>query len=56
MIANIANLIHPFLPDTSLKIKNMLTLKDYKWEEEEINSSINIKSLNILFERFEIKK
>ena len=56
MIANIANLINPFLPDTSLKIKNMLTLKDYKWEEEEINSSINIKSLNILFERFEIKK
>ena len=53
MMANIANLIYPFMKDTSLSIKEMLNLKDYKWECENINGNINIKDLKLLFERIE---
>ncbi len=53
MIANIANLFYPFIPTTCEKIKKMLSLKPYKWEEEEITGNIEIKDLQILFERIE---
>lgn len=53
MIANMANLIHPFLPETSLKIKQMLSLKEYQWQEEVIKGDLKITSLAILFNRFE---
>ena len=51
MIANIANLVEPFMPDTSKKIKEMLSLNDYKWEEEVIQGDIKINNLKLLFER-----
>lgn len=53
MIANIANLINPIMPNTSLKIKDMLSLENVKWEEEMIKGDIRIKSSEILFERIE---
>ena len=48
MIANIANLINPFMPDTSRKIKEMLSLKSYSWMEEVINGDILINDLKLL--------
>lgn len=53
MIANIANFINPFMPEASNKIKNMLGLNDFKWEEEIINENIKINNLNHLFNRIE---
>ena len=55
MIANIANLINPFMPDTSRKIKEMLSLKSYSWTEEVINGDILINDLKLLFERIDDK-
>ena len=55
MIANIANMIYPIMKDTSLSIKKMLNLNEYEFEEEMINGDINIKDLELLFERIEDK-
>ena len=55
MIANIKNLLSPFLPDSSEKIKNMLDLDEIKWEEEVPSGDIKIKSVDLLFQRIEHK-
>ena len=53
MMSNIANLIKPFMPDASDKIKDMLSFADYKWEEEVINGDININNYGIIYERID---
>ncbi len=53
MIANIANLLYPFIPSTCDKIKNMLSLDNYKWSEALIEKDIKINDLQILFDRIE---
>ena len=53
MIANIANMIAPILPNASLKIKNMLSLPKYKWEEEKISGDYKIKDLQIIYGRLD---
>lgn len=53
MINNISNLICPFMPDASLKIKEMLNLEKYKWEESSISGDIKINNIQLLFERIE---
>lgn len=53
MISNIANMINPFMPETSKKIKEMLSLKEYEWNEEVISGNIKINDLKLLFERIE---
>ncbi len=53
MIANIANLIAPFMPNTFNKIKDMLNLNEFKWEEELIKGDIKINNINLLFDRIE---
>ena len=53
MMANLANMIYPIIPHASLKIKNMLSLKPYKFEEEVISGDIKIKDLEILYNRID---
>ena len=53
MISNIANLINQFLPETSKKIKLMLNLNDFKWDEENIKGNIKINNLQLLFNRID---
>lgn len=53
MISNIANLINPFLPGTSDKIKKMLSLDSFKWEEEVISGNLKINDLKLLFDRID---
>ena len=53
MIANIANMINPFMPTTSEKIKDMLSLKPFAWKEEVISGNIKINDLKLLFERID---
>lgn len=56
MIANISNLINPFMPNTSAKIKDMLNLPEFKWEPEEISGNYKIQNTDLLFTRIEEKK
>ena len=56
IIANMANMIAPVLPNASLKIKSMLNLPDYKWEETKIKGNYKVQDLQILYDRIEEKK
>lgn len=53
MIANISNLISPFMPETSQKIKTMLSLPEFKWESIEISGDYKIENKDMLFSRIE---
>jgi methionyl-tRNA synthetase len=57
IVANLAILSEPFLPFTSAKIKKMLNLKDYKWEETGFANLVEIGTqigdIQLLFERIE---
>lgn len=55
MMANIANLIAPILPDASKKIKDMLDLSEFKWEEEKIYGDMQVNNLSLLYERIDDK-
>ena len=56
MMANMANLIDPIMPDTSNAIRKMLSLPEFKWKEQAINGNIEVKNLKLLFERIDDKK
>lgn len=56
MIANLSNLIEPVLPNASTKIKRMLNLNPYKWEEEMISGDYELTDVEILYNRLEEKK
>ncbi len=51
MIANMANLIAPVMMDGSKRIKEMLNLPEFKWEEETISGDYKVNNLAILYER-----
>ncbi|MDO5569467.1 MAG: methionine--tRNA ligase [bacterium] len=54
MIANISNLIEPFLPDTAHKLKEILALVgESAWEEINIEGITKIDAAPLLFERIE---
>jgi methionyl-tRNA synthetase len=53
MIANISNLLAPFMPNATNKIKEMLKLPDFKWEPMIINNDILINNCDILFDRID---
>ncbi len=55
MMANIANLIAPICPDGSTKIKYILSLPEFKWEVENISGDIEIKDLELLYNRIDNK-
>lgn len=55
MIANISNLIAPILPKASKKIKQMLNLPDYKWQEISISGNYTINNLEILYTKLDEK-
>lgn len=55
MIANIANMIAPILPNASLKIKKMLGLPKFKWEEEKLKNDIILKEVSLLYNRIDEK-
>lgn len=56
MIANMSNMIAPVLPHASQKIKQMLNLPEYKWEEIEIKGDYQIQNLQVLYDRIDEKK
>lgn len=54
-IINISNLLHPFLPESSEKVKEWLGSHIEKWECIYLNSEITIGNFEILFERLDKK-
>lgn len=52
-IINIANLLQPFLPFTSAKVKDWLGYRKCSWEFVSISPSIRIGEFDILFERLD---
>ncbi|GAA0116659.1 methionine--tRNA ligase [Clostridium senegalense] len=54
-IINIANLLNPFLPESSQKIKKWLDVEGDKWQSIELISGKEIKDFHILFERLDKK-
>ena len=55
IIANISNLIAPFMPNTSKKIKKMLSLPEFKWEPINIKGDIKVNELELLFNRIDLE-
>jgi methionyl-tRNA synthetase len=53
MISNLSNLLNPFMPRSADKIKDMLSLDSYKWEEYKLTGDIKIKNTELLFNRIE---
>lgn len=55
IMANIANMIEPILPNASKKIKSILNLPEYKWEEATISGDYKINNLDVLYEKIDEK-
>ena len=58
IISYLAIVSEPFLPFTSVKLKNMIGLNDYSWDDLDkifgtINYNITIVDIEILFKRIE---
>ncbi len=53
MIANISNLINPFMKESSQKIKDMLNIKEHSFKEILIDEDINVNEVPLLFERID---
>jgi methionyl-tRNA synthetase len=54
-IINIANLLQPFLPFSSTKVKNWLNCDTDTWEFIKLNAGTTINEFDILFERLDKK-
>src|SRR5574344_2356221 len=55
MIANISNLLDPFIPDTCDRIKTLLSLPVPSWKEITLTGDIKLNDIGLLFERIEDK-
>ena len=55
IIANLANLVEPFTPFASQKIKSFLKMDDLSWNYVEVEREVNIGEVEILFERLDEK-
>jgi methionyl-tRNA synthetase len=53
IISNLAQLLNPFLPFSSNKVKGMLGLNEFTWTEIDI-SSISLKDIHPLFNRIDV--
>lgn len=53
MIANISNLLNPFIPETANKIKDLLSLNEASWNEITLKGDIKLNDIGLLFNRIE---
>ena len=56
MMANMANMIYPILPNGSEKIRKILNTQDFEWKEQIINGDLKIENLKLLYDRIEEDK
>jgi methionyl-tRNA synthetase len=55
IIANLANLVEPFTPFASQKIKSFLKMNELSWDYTEVEKGVEIGEVEILFERLDEK-
>ncbi len=55
ILANLSQLLHPFLPFSSDAVQTMLGIESLKWEEIEI-SNVPLEKVNVLFERIDLER
>ena len=55
MIANLSNLLRPFIPDTTDRMKKLLSIEENGWNEVTLRGNIKLKDIGLLFERIENK-
>jgi len=53
LMANISNLLEPFIPTSSKKLKEMLKIKNSKWEYLVISENLKLTDVSILFNKIE---
>lgn len=53
MMANIANLIYPFMPDASLKLIKQLNLDKPVWEEIILDDDLKLETVELLFNKID---
>ena len=51
LIANLANLFEPVMPETSSKIKKYLNIDTNRWEKITVKDTVNLNDITPLFER-----
>jgi len=51
IIANLGNLLEPFMPEAAKKIRHIFNNKDYAWKVTDIKSGISLENIVPLFER-----
>lgn len=51
IIANISNVIEPFMPETAEKIRNYLKIEQKTWNYIDIQEEVELKNIEPLFER-----
>lgn len=56
LIANISNIMEPFMPDSSAKIRKIFGIEKATWNFVEINSGISLDNVEVLFNRFDEKE
>jgi methionyl-tRNA synthetase len=56
LIANIANIMSPFMPQSSNQIKKFLNIENNQWKKIIVDKQINLKDVKILFDRIESEK
>jgi len=55
IIANLSNLLEPFLPFSSAKVRNLLEIGEATWQCIEVPSGLELGKVEILFERIDKK-
>ncbi|MEN8907949.1 MAG: class I tRNA ligase family protein, partial [Clostridiales bacterium] len=55
IIGNLSNLLEPFIPFSSTKVKKSLGIKNAGWRYLDIKNNVKIKDLDILFNRIDKK-
>lgn len=56
IIANLSNLLEPFIPETCIKIRSFLSIEKAKWEYIERLEENRLNKIVVLFERIDKKK
>lgn len=54
MIANLSNLLAPFIPDTCDRIKSLLSIKENGWNEVNLSGDIKLNDIGLLFQRIDV--
>ncbi len=56
LIANISNIMEPFMPESSAKIRKILNIEDINWKYIEVKPNIKLDDVEVLFTRFDEKQ